>query len=215
VPAYYAVSFHYDRAAVGRDYLGVLYETMLQGGFSFGGVLAWGCPGDLTLDEIIRWNQERFDRDFKLGLDEDISHDYRQILLRHPCYAECRVIVLNAYRYAYVIVPERDVFAFDTIAPAELVAKDEAGLRASIRTEQIAPLREMALTVWRRGLVTAVQTCGEIGAPTGAAALAAGEMPSMLPFAIVPVGWSGVSRIAEEEVRIPPVGETGLLLESR
>jgi hypothetical protein len=73
VPAYYSVGFQYERATVRPGFLRDLYSAMLRGEFAYGGVLAWGCRGDLTLDEVINWNQERLDRDFELGYREHVS----------------------------------------------------------------------------------------------------------------------------------------------
>src|SRR5260370_24878776 len=104
--AYYNVSFQDDRAAVRGDYLRALYSVMVQGEFTYGGTLAWGCPGDLKLEEVIRWNQERLDRNFELGYTEHVSNNYRQVLLRHSRYYQCRVIINNSARSASALLPE-------------------------------------------------------------------------------------------------------------
>jgi hypothetical protein len=213
VPAYYSVGFQYERAAVQPGFLRDLYATMLSGEFAYGGVLAWGCRGDLRLDEVICWNQERLDRDFELGYTEHVSNNYRQVLLRHPQYSECRVIVLNGSRLIYVIVPEADVFEIGGPFPAELFAEDARALAGSTRPEQVEPLKQLAVDVWQSGLVVSAQTYGEIGGPTGNASLRAGEAPSMLPFAIVEAGWVGAPRLAARTVRVSQLGATGLLLE--
>jgi hypothetical protein len=186
---------------------------MMQGEFTYGGVLAWGCRGDLTLEEVIRWNQGRLDRDFVLGFTEHVSNDYRQVLLRHPRYSECRVIVLNGSRLIYVIVPESQVFGIGGPFPVEVYTSDEETLAGHTRTDQVEPLRQLALAVWQSGLVVSVQTYGELGEATGYASLKEGKAPSMLPFAIVEAGWAGTTRLAAEGIRVSPVGATGLLLE--
>jgi hypothetical protein len=213
VPAYYSVGFQYEREAVRATFLRNLYSAMLRGRFAYGGVLAWGCRGDLTLDEVINWNQERLDRDFELGYTEDVSNDYRQVLLCHTQYSECRVIVLNGSRLIFVIVPEADVFEIGGPFPVELSAEDAEGLAEYARPEQVEPLKQLALAVWQSGLVVSVQTCGELSAPTDYAPLKEGESPSMLPFAIVERGWVGTPQLMAQGVRISRAGETGILLE--
>jgi hypothetical protein len=205
MPAYYTVGLQYDRAAVRPDFLRNLYATMMHGDFNYGGVLPWGCRGNLTLHEVIRWNQERLDRDFELGFTEDVSNDYRQVLLHHPQYSECRLI--------HIIVPEADVFDIGGPLPAELYPADAEELTGHTRPEQVEPLKQLALAVWQSGLVNSVQTYGELGAATGYASLREGEAPSMLPFAIVEAGWIGRPLLAERSVRVLPIGETGILLE--
>lgn len=54
MPAYYSVGFQYERAAVRPGFLRDLYSTMLRGDFTYGGVLAYGCRGDQTLEQVIR-----------------------------------------------------------------------------------------------------------------------------------------------------------------
>ncbi len=210
MPAYYSVGFQYERAAVGHDYLRALYSAMLQGDFTYGGVLAWGCRGDLTLEEVIRWNQERLDRDFELGYTEDVSNDYRQVLLRHAQFRECRVIVGNGARLISVIVPENDVFDLGGPFPAELFAVDVEELVGHIRQEQVEPLKHLALSVWHRGLAVSVQTYGELGSATDHELLKAGKLPSMLPFSIMEKSWIGAERLTKRGIRITPVGETGI-----
>ena len=191
MPAYYSVGFQHERASVRPGFLRDLYATMLSGEFAYGGVLAWGCRGDLTLDAVIDWNQERLDRDFELGYTEHVSNNYRQILLLNHRYRECRVLVLHESRQVDVIVPEADV----------------------IGAGQLDPLKRLAVAVWQTGLFVSVQTYGELGAATPYAALQTGEPPSMSPIAIVPVGWAGAARLAGRGDRVSPVGENGLLLE--
>ena len=84
-----------------------------------------------------------------------------------------------------------------------------------MRQEQVEPLKELALAVWHRGLAVSVQSYGELGSPTDYESLKAGEPSSMLPFAIVGQGWSGVERLASHGICITPVGETVILLERK
>ena len=212
MPAYYTVSFQYERATLDPNYLSAVYSAMLQGGFTYGGVLAWGCRGDMGLDEVIRWNQERLDRDFELGYTEDVSNDYRQVLLHHPQYRECRVLILNGSRLISVIVPEADIMDIGGPFPAELYIAEAEGLAGYIRQEQLEPLKQLALAVWNRVLPVSVQTYGELGSETDHEALKAGEPPSLLPFALVRNGWGGVERLAKQGIHITPVGETGILM---
>jgi hypothetical protein len=186
---------------------------MLRGEFMYGGVLAWGGRGDLTLDQVIHWNQERLARDFALGFTEHVSNDYRQVLLRHPQYSECRVIILNGSRLIYVIVPEDDIFEIGGPFPAELYAEEAEELARHTRPEQVEPLKRLALAIWQSGLVVSVQTYGELGAATAYASLREGEPPSMLPFAIVEAGWVGRAQLAARGIQVSPVANTGILLE--
>lgn len=174
MPAYYSVGFQYEWAAVRPGFLRDLYAAMLGGEFAYGGVLAWGCRGDLTLNEVIGWNQERLDRDFELGYTEHVSNNYRQVLLLHSRYRECRVLILNGSKQVDVIVPETDVLG--------------AG--------QLDPLKRLAVAVWQTGLFVSVQTYGELGSATPYVDLQSGEPPSMSPFALVRADWAEAGSVS-------------------
>jgi hypothetical protein len=81
----------------------------------FSRVHAWGCRPDLTLEEIIEWNQQKLDEDFELGYDQDVSHDYRQILLAGHPFSECRAYIMNGRRSLAFncIVPESEISSHD------------------------------------------------------------------------------------------------------
>jgi hypothetical protein len=186
---------------------------MLREEFKYGGVLAWGCRGDLTLDDVVHWNQERLDRDFELGYTEDVSNNYRQLLLRHPQYSECRVIIHSGSRLISVIVPEDDIFEIGGPFPVELSAEDTDVLEWHTRPEQVEPLRQLAMALWRSGLVVSVQTHGELGAAIAYASLREGRPPSMVPFAIVDAGWIGSAQLAAQGIHDLPVANNGILVE--
>ncbi|XXX77445.1 hypothetical protein WMF30_01550 [Sorangium sp. So ce134] len=141
-----------------RDFYGALRAA----GLGFQCVLAWGCPGDLTLDDITAWNQTKLDAGFTLGFDEHVSNDYRQILLGGSPFSECRVILLNrAESYSFhIIVPEEEVTDSRWIW-----------------------LRSVAEHVWRSLPVAAIQTYGELGAGASLRALDAGAAPASMAFA--------------------------------
>src|SRR6266404_865946 len=92
MPAYTTVRFQFGKES--RDALvRSFYKAFTSEGLAFSRVHAWGCRPDLTLDDIIEWNQQKLDEDFELGYDEDVSHDYRQVLLADHPFSECRVYI--------------------------------------------------------------------------------------------------------------------------
>jgi hypothetical protein len=204
MPAYCKLSLSYDRAALPPDFIRCLYQTVLDGDFAYGGVLAWYCPGDVELEEVIRWNQERLDRDFVLGFKEHVANDYRQVIAKHPRFRECRVIIRHGTHCVGVIVPESDL----CIGALE---------RGGIRREQVEPLKQLALTLWSRGWFTSVQTYGELGQATPYDELKNGLGPSMLPFAILDSAcFTAFSRTFEDDrdLRISRLGSGGFLIEN-
>ena len=132
--------------------------------FHYLGVLAWGCDGGLTLEQIIEWNQGKLDKDFILGFHQDVSHDYRQIRLRIEPFSECRLILSN---------DEHD-FSFKCIVP-----------ETEITSDNIDPLAHACSRVWSTLPVLAIQSYGEIGGPVGADAIKKGKPPSATLFAMI------------------------------
>ncbi|NQU24056.1 MAG: hypothetical protein HQ567_22465 [Candidatus Nealsonbacteria bacterium] len=109
MPPYTAISCSFDK----RDRHGLVrtfYDTFFGPDVRFNGVLAWGCDADLTLDQIVEWNQAKLDADFILGFDQHVSHNYRQIRLAVEPFSECRLILSNwESRLAFdCIVPEHE-----------------------------------------------------------------------------------------------------------
>jgi hypothetical protein len=204
MPAYWKLSLSYSRAALPPDFIRCLYQTMLDGDFAYGGVLAWYCPGDLELEEVIRWNQERLDRDFVLGFKEHVANDYRQIIAKHPRFRECRVIIRHGAHCVGVIVTESDLCK-------------GALQQGGIHREQIEPLKQLALTLWHKGWFTSVQTYGEYGKATTYDGLKTGHGPSILPFAIVDsVCYAACSWTFGRgpDLRISRLGKGGFLIEN-
>lgn len=213
MPTYCSVVFQYERAAIHSTYVRDLYTAMLQNGFVYGGVLAWGCPADLSLDDVIHWNQALLEKDFNLGSTEDVSKGYRQIFLLHPHYSECRVFIINSYQTIHLIVPEDEFFpdSYPEFAQFFVTCPPEP-LYTWMFRKRVEPLLVLACTIWRTGLVNSVQTTDEGGDWTDITALEGGEPPSLLPFGIVQANWSGVDKV-RPFAKISPIDGDGLLIE--
>jgi hypothetical protein len=139
MPAYTTVRFQFgkeSRGALVRSF----YKAFTSEGLAFSRVHAWGCRPDLTLEEIIEWNQQKLDEDFELGYDEDVSHDYRQVLLADHPFSECRVYILNG----------RLSFSFHCIVP-----------ESEISSHNCAPLVRVADRVWSTLPVKSIDSFGE------------------------------------------------------
>ena len=96
MPAYTTVEFIFPKESNTPEFVDRFYRSLFIGGVSFEKAHAWGCSPEMPLDKIIEWNQIKLDADFELGYDQDVSEDYRQILLSGTPFSECRVFILNA-----------------------------------------------------------------------------------------------------------------------
>jgi hypothetical protein len=170
MPPYYSVCFGYRSRDVQPGFVARVYEAFFAAGLPFGGVVAWGCPADLTLEAIVSWNQERLERGFSIGFTEHVSLDYRQIYLGHPAHSPYRLLVSVEACQFVLLVPESDV-------------SDDDGW--TLIASSVAPLEALAERIWRTGLFAAIQTHTEAGSAPTVAQLEAGSAPAAFPFAFL------------------------------
>lgn len=186
MPAYYSIfitleEFHSTRHVP----LTSVYSEFLDNDFEFGGkypihdkvsgkdhLPQW--KDDDEWESIISWNQERLDKNFRLGWTQHWREGYQQFLLRHPFYSHCRVITSS--NNIMVIVPEKAI----TLPEFEWYE----GIK-SVSCELIKPLKELSLSVWSTGVATSIQTVPELGNYISYKKLLEGTLPSMCPFTIV------------------------------
>jgi len=110
MPAYITVAFEFPKNSK-LELVRRFYGHFVSESVSFSGVFEWGCSPDLSMEQIIEWNQQKLNEDFKLGYDEDVSNDYRQVLFSVPPFTECRVFILNGSEWVsfHCIVPECEI----------------------------------------------------------------------------------------------------------
>ncbi|MEK6236009.1 MAG: hypothetical protein N2C14_14980 [Planctomycetales bacterium] len=162
MPPYMSITCSFDK----RDRSGLVrafHEAFFTNEVRFKGVLPWGCDAGLTLEEIETWNQAKLDEDW-LGFDQDVSHNYRQLMLGVDPFSECRLFIWN-----------RET----TILFACIVPEDE------INAENAAPLERACRQAWTKLPIQTVQTHGETAAPIDDAKVALGTPPSAELFAMV------------------------------
>ena len=156
-----------------KDFVGLLEDS----GFRFkSGYM--DCAGD-TLKDIVKINTEKLLADFELASDEDMSHDYRQSMWEFGGFSEVRMFIVN-FR-------EDDYFTFEIIVPEDEVYDYDADPR--YKAEAVSALKSVALALWKRKYVMAIQTCLETDSAVGPDMMLEGEKPSVKPFAIVPASY--------------------------
>jgi hypothetical protein len=187
-----------------------VYEALLIDGFKYG--FKYGKDpltetedgGDYCddLNSIARWNQELLDKNFQLGWTQHYREGYQQFLLLNSFYEHCRVITSS--QYIRIIVPENEI-----ILPC---FQRYEGIE-SLNLEQIYPLKRLALSIWRTGLVTSIQTSPENGGLTTYRDLLAGNLPFICPFAVLDEictqQFNSHQAIVKQEIGV------GILLESQ
>lgn len=159
--------------------LSYLYKMMLVNDFKFGGKYPNDNQNNFAnchnnLENIISWNQELLDKNFRLGWTQNCREGYQQFLLLHPFYKHCRIITSS--KYISLIIPENEM-----TFPDFLWYEDFKSLNMAL----IEPLKQLSLSVWSTGLVTSIQTAPENGGYRSYRDLLLGKLPFVCPFAVL------------------------------
>lgn len=112
MPAYTTVEFRFAKTS-SAGLVRKVYDAFSSEGLLFSHVLAWGCDPNISLEEVIDWNQGKLDQGFELSRNEDISNNYRQILLSGHPFTECRLFIL----------PQADDIAFHCIISEDQISE--------------------------------------------------------------------------------------------
>ncbi|MGE5418190.1 MAG: hypothetical protein ACM3UZ_15740 [Acidobacteriota bacterium] len=170
-------------------------------GFPFVGGY-WVADGK-KLEEIISWNQRLLEKKFKLGLTQNVEHDYRQILLRSAMYRHMRLFWLMRSNYIdlFLLVPESDV-----LIDCEKFLE-----------EQITPLSELACKVWETGLPSLIQTSLEMdsGGIEMNKVLHGGNAPAYNPFAVVKKETYSKIKLIPGNIDVYDIKSAGMLIVDR
>jgi hypothetical protein len=177
MPPYTSITWEFSKKQR-HQLVSRFYTALLDENISFEGVFPWGCEPTMSYDNIVAWNQSKLDSDFRLGFSQDVSHDYRQVILRIVPFSSCRVFIMNF----------RSKIEFHCIIPEREITTDncESLIKASIRT-------------WTQLPVLAIESFGEIDENVGSVAIASGELPSASLFALVDQHCSAYKNMREIE----------------
>lgn len=95
MPAYSSVEFIIKKNTIRNGLVADFYRAIQCRGIRFDKVLEWGCDPDLSLNELVDWNQKKLEQDFSLGFSQDVSHDYRQLIFKAAPYSMMRIYIRN------------------------------------------------------------------------------------------------------------------------
>ena len=163
MPAFTSMSFLFHKPVV-SNLVERFYRTFMNDQIEFKSVLDWGCSPDMTLEEIIEWNQGKVDSGFIAEMDTDVSQYERQVCLDVEPFSQCRIILSS----------NKNAVCFRCIVP-----EDE------ISNKNTLVFEEAALRVWDVLPVKLTETYGELGSGVGYAKVKMGVQPSTRLFAIV------------------------------
>ncbi|MEZ6140915.1 MAG: hypothetical protein R3B84_10120 [Zavarzinella sp.] len=163
MPGYTSITWEFSKQER-HQLVSRFYAAFMDDNLSFDGVFPWGCDPAMPYDEIVKWNQSKLDSDFTLGFTQDVSHDYRQIMLRVSPFSSCRVFLMNL----------ETRIEFHCIVPEDEITLENCG-----------PILQASLRTWSQLPVLVIESFGEIDANVGSFQIASGKSPSTALFALV------------------------------
>lgn len=167
MPAYTTFQFSILREDLYPKLVEDFYDAMQVDGVTFDKVFAWGCTDNMPLAEIIEWNQQKLDSNFILGYTEDVSNDFRQILLKGTTFDECRLFIGNYTNH----------FSFHMIIPECEVCYDNRNLDV---------IKKVVLSVVEKLPVFVVQSYDEMSDSATVKQMKSGVLPTIEHFGYVP-----------------------------
>jgi len=170
MPPYFSVHYSLPYSTFTQNFVGDIYNTIFSG-FPFKS--GYWMSENNTLEEIISWNTSLLAKKFKLGFDQHVKHDYKQILLESDLYSHLRLFWMYQSNeiVLHLIVPEDDIFL------------DNGFLRYD--SSKLLPLLNLSVKICDSFGVNTIQTYHELGAPTSYKKVLSGQQPSTEPFSIL------------------------------
>ena len=178
MPAYFSLVFYIKKKNLNKNLFKDFVRQLQKNGFVFkGGFMDFA---DDTLERILRINTEKLMDNYEVTPNEIRSNYFRQSCWSFKGFSETRLFVTNFreddYFSFHIIVPEEEVF----------VCSPE---RVQFIDSSAASLKSLSLALWKRKYVTAVQACLEGDDDVFLDDIRNGEMPTVKPFAIVPLSF--------------------------
>lgn len=154
-----------------------------------------------TLDEIISWNTSKLAKKFKLGFDEHVKHDYKQVLLESDLFRHLRLYWMYESKeiVLHLILPEDDIFL-----DGKFLKYDRT---------KLVPLLYISEKIWDSFEVNTIQTYHELGAPTSYKNVLHGEQPSSEPFSIVSTEDLSIEKVLNDKFIIKKLHRGFLIIQ--
>ncbi|MBP1893493.1 MULTISPECIES: hypothetical protein [Paenibacillus] len=170
MPPYFSVHYSFPYDYFSSNFTKNVYETIFEF-FPFKSGY-WESKNN-SLEEIISWNSKLLSKKFKLGLNQHVKNDYKQMLLHSDQYSHLRLfwIYHSNEITLHLILPEDEVELNDNTWRFD--------------GSQLAPLLQLSIRLWNKHRVNTVQTYRELGAPVNLRRILKGELASTDPFSII------------------------------
>lgn len=205
MPAYFNMSLEFQRKDIYPMFTRDFQELLQKAGLKFQSGF-WGSENN-SLEEILEWNQNHLEDNFKLGFKEHYSQNYKQMLFTYNDFTHVRGFWFNKYplesEFTYeIIIPELEILAYDW----DSQPGKEYGI--CYNKQAVSILVNSALELWKSPLVKSIQTGLEaMDGVSSAAEMRLGKEPFVYPFAIVPdCFWEQMKDKGFQMERVHPEG---------
>jgi hypothetical protein len=168
MPHYYSIDIEFTKDKITAGFVKKTYDAIFETGFPFKS--GYWFNEHMPLKNIIRVNQDKLKKGFRLGFRQHVKHNYKQILLDTDLFSEMRVF------WAYyeskiclaIIVPEDDILVKNTsYIPVEengwtITDLGEYYKNSTLWENKICPIIDMARNIWNTELPSMIQSGREL-----------------------------------------------------
>lgn len=112
MPPYFSVHYSFPCSTYNESFVSEIYNIIFS---RFPFKSGYWMSEKNTLEEIIKWNTSKLAKKFKLGFDQHVKHDYKQILLESDLFRHLRLYWMYESNeiVLHLILPEDDIFVND------------------------------------------------------------------------------------------------------
>ena len=175
MPSYFNISLQFERKDIYGNFMKDFYNILSEAGLQFKS--GYRSSEEMSLEEIVEWNQRKLEGNFKLGSAEHYSYDFKQVLFEYGTYSQVRGFWMNRY-------PDEDTFSFEIVIPeSEILVEEEKRI---FQRDKMDGLLYLSRQIWQFPYVRTIQTGLEAAEEaTGLADLLNGAKPNVTLFSIV------------------------------
>jgi len=161
---YYDIYVTFSKDSVSDGFVETIYDAIFRSGFQFKS--GSNYHENMSLEDIIRVNQQKLMSGFELGIRQDSRHDYIQILLEPNLYRQVRVYWSNIENVIKlkILFPEDEILLENKdYKPIEVGDMTITNLTEyykdfKVRKDRISPIILVARNLWDTGLPGTIES---------------------------------------------------------
>jgi len=172
MPLYYSVYYSFPYHAVTDSFVEQVYQQFFE---YYPFQSGYRESEHDSLSTIMKWNTDLLANKFKLGYDQHVEYDYKQLLLSSTNHSKVRLF------WSY---ESEEVTLHLTTPENDIIMKDGT---YHYKASQLHHFLSISINLWNRFKMNNVQTYQELDAPMLQVKIASGLIPAINPFCIVDI----------------------------